>query len=149
MSKLAAIEGQLVSIKNVSTHKSGTLTIHIPEEEVLKAIQAFGWPTMAAPIHVAIAMIDPNAKPERKGGKLAQRAGILCNEAAFHKFIADKAPEYGLHNLSAESITPERAAIFIRSGCGIKSRADLDHDEEAASKFHDLELSYNAWKIAS
>lgn len=55
MTKLAAIEGQLVGIKNVSTHKSACLTIHVPEEYALKVIEAFGWPTMVAPVHVAIA----------------------------------------------------------------------------------------------
>jgi len=135
MTKLAAIEGQLVSIKNVSTHKSACLTIHVPEEYALKVIEAFGWPTMVAPVPVAIAKLDPNAKPERKGGKLAQRAGILCNEGAFVKYL--------------DEIYQSRAwvypADFVRNWCGVLTRADIDHNQEAARKFLDLEASYKAW----
>lgn len=141
MTKLAAIEGQLVSIKNVSTHKSACLTIHVPEEYALKVIEAFGWPTMVAPVHVAIARLDPTAKPALKGGKLAQRAGILCNEGAFRKFIQ----EY--YALSASHA--DECGGAIRLLCDVKSRADLDHDDAAASKFHDIVTTYEAWKIAA
>lgn len=141
MTKLAAIEGQLVSIKNVSTHKSACLTIHVPEEYALKVIEAFGWPTMAAPVPVAIARLDPNAKPERKGGKLAQRAGILCSEGAFWRFLNEE---------KDRDVDDERgAAIVVRGICEVFSRADLDHNPEAASKFHNLELEFSAWKLTA
>ncbi len=140
MTKLAAIEGQLVGIRNVSTHKSGTLTIHIPEEEVLKAIQAFGWPTMAAPIHVAIAMINPNAKPELKGGKLCQRAAILCNEGAFKTFLkGDREYAEFLDIANGDTVS------VVRNICMVTSRRELDHNPEAARKFLDLEAQYKAW----
>lgn len=141
MTKLAAIEGQLVSIKNVSTHKSACLTIHVPEEYALKVIEAFGWPTMVAPVHVAIARLDPNAKPELKGGKLCQRAAILCGEGAFWKFFDDQ-PFPRLMRVIDDA---DEAADCLRSYCGIQSRRELDHNEEAAKKFIELEASYRAW----
>lgn len=139
MSKLAAIEGQLVSIKNVSTHKSACLVIHVPEEYALKVIEAFGWPTMVAPVPVAIAKLDLSAKPEKpKGGKLAQRAGILCGEGVFRKFIQE-------HYAYSASHADECGGA-IRLICGVMSRADLDHNDEAAKIFRDLEASFEAWK---
>src|SRR5215203_874166 len=54
----AVIAAKLVSIKNVGTHKSVVLTIHVPEELALRVIQAFGWPTMTSPVDVAIAALD-------------------------------------------------------------------------------------------
>lgn len=139
MTAPAAIQGHLVSIKNVSTHKSACLTIHVPEEYALKAIEAFGWPTMVNPVSVAIAKLDLNAKPERKGGKICQRAGILCNERAFWVFLYENHDPDGVKNAG-------EAADWVRQLCGVTTRADLDHDEGAASRFKELEASYKAWR---
>jgi hypothetical protein len=54
----AVIAAKLVGMKNVGAHKSVVLTIHVPEELALRVIQAFGWPTMASPVDVAIAALD-------------------------------------------------------------------------------------------
>ena len=153
MTKLAAIEGQLVGIKNVSTHKSACLTIHVPEEYALKVIEAFGWPTMVAPVHVAIARIGieektPEAKPapetktdkaKRKWDELsiAQQAGILCGEPVFQKFIAER---IGGHVNTAD------AAQYVRQQCGVNSRAHIEDKPEALKIFRDMEASFEVWK---
>ncbi|RWC91707.1 MAG: hypothetical protein EOS72_03370 [Mesorhizobium sp.] len=69
--------------------------------------------------------------PPRKGGPLAQRAGILCNEGAFR--------------LWAEVQTPDAAKAFIYRRCGVESRVDLDHEEEAATKFKEMCVEYQVW----
>lgn len=145
MTAPAAIQGQLVSIKNVSTHKSACLTIHVPEEQALQAIEAFGWPTMVNPVPVALARIDPNAKPERKGGRLAQRAGILCNEGGFQRFVAERVADMAGMASPVINQDPEDVAVFVRFHCGVGSRSHLDHDADAARKFLDLEADYKAW----
>lgn len=58
----AAIAGSLVSMKNVGAHKSVVLTLHVPEEHALKVIEAFGWPTMANPVSVAVARLSETAE---------------------------------------------------------------------------------------
>lgn len=58
MNKPAAISAQLVDMRNVGTHKCLKLTLHVPEEQALDAIAAFGWPTGAAPVPVAIARLN-------------------------------------------------------------------------------------------
>ncbi|ESW92685.1 hypothetical protein NKL07_22165 [Mesorhizobium sp. C280B] len=73
----------------------------------------------------------PPSPPERKGGPLAQKAGILCNEGAFQ--------------LWAEVRTPDAAKAFIYQRCGVESRIDLDHEEEPAAKFRELCLEYQVW----
>lgn len=73
----------------------------------------------------------PPSQPERKGGALAQKAGILCNEGAFQ--------------LWAEVRTPDAAKAFIYKRCGVDSRIDLDHEEEPAAKFRELCLEYQVW----
>lgn len=59
-----------------------------------------------------------------KGGDLAKLAGVLCANPDFL--------EWG--DFSNESI----AADWIRTTCGVSSRAELDHNPEAAQKFHRL-----------
>jgi hypothetical protein len=63
MKNAAAITAQLVDMRNVGTHKVLKLTLHVPEEQALKAIAVFGWPTGVNPVAVAIAALDlSNAK---------------------------------------------------------------------------------------
>lgn len=57
------------------------------------------------------------------GGDLARLAARFCNDHVFRDWI-------GLGS-------PERAADYIRELCGIKSRAELDHDPLAAQIFHE------------
>ncbi len=77
-----------------------------------------------------------------KGGKLAQRAGILCEELGFRRFLADRTGRQ--HVLS-----PEEAKQVIYSACGVTSRAHLDHDDRAARCFHELDTEYSAWRLVA
>lgn len=74
---------------------------------------------------------EASEKVERKGGALAKRAGILCHERGFLTFLG--------------VATADEAADRIRHECAIESRAELDHDERAASCFHDLNGRYKLW----
>ncbi|RWM29461.1 hypothetical protein [Mesorhizobium sp.] len=74
---------------------------------------------------------DQEESPPRKGGPVAQKAGILCNEGAFR--------------LWAEVQTPDAARAFIYRRCGVESRVDLDYEEEAATKFREMCLEYQVW----
>jgi hypothetical protein len=153
MTKLAAIEGQLVSIKNVSTHKSACLTIHVPEEYALKVIEAFGWPTMVAPVPVAIAKLDlsvakaatdaPASKPKKSWDELslAQQAGILCDDPRFAKFLEEN------YTGSWERLKRDAAAFVREYCCDIQSRAELDTNKDAGQYFIALEKLYRAWLL--
>jgi hypothetical protein len=147
MDNRAAIQGQLVSIKNVSTHKSVCLTIHVPEEHALKVIEAFGWPTMVAPISIAIARIDLSKKPEpskvikepRKWNELSlcQRAAILCNEGSFKVFMMERN--------KIDSSTDEEIVQFLKEYCNVSSRKELDNNPASGQRFKDLDSQYRAW----
>jgi hypothetical protein len=58
MTDAAIISGSLVDVRNVGSAKSVKLTVHVPEEYARKVIDAFGWPTGATPVSVAIARLD-------------------------------------------------------------------------------------------
>lgn len=142
MSAPAAIQGDYVDLRFIKGRKVCQIVIEIPIEAGATFVAAFGTPNPATGIPVAMARIDPNAAPERKGGKLAMKAGILCENRAFCTFIGERLG-------TKEQASSDRAAEYIRELCQISSRAELDHDLGAAQKFKDLETSYRAWLTVS
>jgi hypothetical protein len=136
MSAPAAMQGDYVDLKFLKSRKVIQIWIELPIEAGAQFVAAFGTPDPSTTIPVAIARIDTAPKVERKaGGRIAQRAGIISNEGSFKKFIEDK-------YLQGPSEDP---ASFIRTYCGVKSRADLDHDERAGFAFSNLDRAYTAW----
>lgn len=58
-----------------------------------------------------------------KGGPLARLAGQLCQRHDFQQFC--------------QTSTADGAAEFVRAICQVQSRAELDHNPEAARRFHE------------
>ena len=146
MKNAAAISAQLVDMRNVGAHKSLKLTLHVPEEQALKAIEAFGWPTGVNPVPVALARLTeevaheppPSAIPDKAGAtrnKLAQRIGILCSDPGFQKFLYR---EYGA--------SPAGVAQFVRDYCDVKSRSEIIWDTSAGNKWEDLYSRFVIWR---
>ncbi len=159
----AAIEAQLIDMRNVGTHKSLKLTIHIPEEQALQAIAAFGWPTGVQPVRIAIARLTEEAAnvtgpkapgPPRQqetqpvdGAKTktafrdmrpANQAGILCETEAFNRFIAER--------LKWEGLWPEgKAADYVRRHCNVVSRKDIRPRTPSGDRWSKLVDEYRAW----
>lgn len=154
MNKPAAISAQLVRIREAPAKFASTeLTIHVPEEQAMEVIAAFGWPTITKPVPVAVAKLEPSVlrqQPEKslevikpKGGPLAKRAGILCEELAFLVWLQEKVGDYD------RQIQQDYCVDYVRDRCGVESRAELDHNPEAARKFKDLVAEFEAWKVVS
>lgn len=80
---------------------------------------------------------DKAGHAKHKGGPLAKRAGILCNDVAFRNWVARKSDYNGIAIVDLDG-----AAHFVRVYCEVKSRADLDHDAEAAKRFVTLETEF-------
>jgi hypothetical protein len=70
--------------------------------------------------------------------KLSQIAGAVGEGDEFQAWARE------VHGAHCDS--PEQAADFIRSVCGIDSRAELDTNPEAARVFRDLLREFDAWK---
>jgi hypothetical protein len=147
MSKPAAIAGSLVDAKNVNTHKCVRLSIDVPAELAAQVFAAFGWPTMADPVPVAIArLVDPKAatgQPEPKEGRKkwdelppAQQAAIRCGEPEFRRFLV----ETGLAHDN------EDPAETIRRTCDVESRAELNRSHEARGVWHQIEDDFFLWQ---
>lgn len=63
----------------------------------------------------------------------AQRAGILCNDIRFQKFLAER---YGI------IAAPDAAACKVRELCEVDSRTEIIPGTSAADRFDILESAY-------
>ena len=131
--------------RTVRTTVDGSLLIQLEIEprHAQAAFALFGAPGTP----VAMARIMPEAAQSQarrdaaappKGGALCKLAGIFCNDENFRAWLRrtyDPLPQ-----------TEEEAGQIIRQVCKVTSRSYLDHDEQAARRFHQqFRLPYAAW----
>jgi hypothetical protein len=135
-------EGRLKAIGATST-KDGNWTkvefqVH-PSDDVSEMLRA-GLNSRWLVVVVQLDDQDQPVTPEKpKGGELAKRAGILCSDSRFWAW-SSKRHEY---LLPADPKNAEgMATAYLRIECDIKSRAELDHNPEAAEKFKALEFEF-------
>lgn len=134
MEKLA-ISATFVDYRRIKGRKVHQIIFEVPSEKWQETYSVLGEPSIETSDWFAIAKMQ-GIEPERaKGGKLAQRAGILSNEGGFAAFAAEK---FG-----------KEPVALIYDFCGVTSRAHLDHDESAAAKFHQLNREYDAWRLVA
>jgi hypothetical protein len=69
----------------------------------------------------------------------AQQAGILCNDPQFQRFAALRC---GAPDLEFGA---SAAAQYLRDACQIDSRAKLQCDRDAATRFQNLRTEFDAW----
>lgn len=65
----------------------------------------------------------------------AQRAGILCGDARFRRFLDEN---HGVHPVTGA----DDAAAVVRTLCRVKSRSEFDTDEAAGKRWDWLESAY-------
>lgn len=143
MDKLA-IDAVFVDYRRVKGRKCHQIVFEVPSEKWPEVYRVLGEPTIETSDWWAIAKMNGVAPEKSKGGKLAQKAGILCNEKAFQRFIAEVG-RWGMAFTLSDEAPEAIAAHFIYERCGVSSRAHLDHDDEAAKAFRDLEIEYRNW----
>lgn len=148
MTAPAAITAQLVDVRNVAAHKSVRLELHVPAEQAGAVMAAFGWPTMADPVPVALARLmaapEPIAKPEaakerRPFSELpySQQAAMRCGEHQFWEFLRWRGAPL--------IINADEAAYHLRNTCGVGSRSEISKGTAAGSAWERLDADYYAW----
>lgn len=71
------------------------------------------------------------ARGAGKGAALARLAAQLCEQKAFQNWVVSRI------GAAPQGVSEQQhAAQFVRDACGIESRAELDHDANAATLFH-------------
>ena len=129
----------------------GTIRVQVDIDPAFRMAFLQMFPNIDMPVALAPLRADfeqqaptPSTEQEKpKGGALAKLAGQFCNDTDFWSFLEDH------HAVQYASLTPpgDVAAEFIRSKCGIQSRADLDHNREAAEIFNaEFRLPFLAWQ---
>jgi hypothetical protein len=148
----AAISGSLVAMRNVGTHKSVALTIHVPEELGEQIVAAFGWPTSASPVPVAVARLNVHEKvdarpadvhekvdkPPRRFSELppSQQAALKCQEPAFQRFVSE---------LTGQPPNESYTTPAMRRLLNVNSRSVLDTDPAATERWLTLLRQFDAW----
>ena len=70
---------------------------------------------------------------------IARRAAMLCNDARFQRFAAER------EGFDGGQFSSEASAEFLRRWCRIDSRRDLDTSPAAARRFDTLRTEFDAW----
>lgn len=85
----------------------------------------------------------------QKGGPQARRAAMLCQNKRFwlyldHRWRAKNALEY--RQFPDGTFKAAGAARWLRKACGIQSRAELDHNEQACEMLERIVADYQRWE---
>lgn len=81
----------------------------------------------------------------KKGGFLAKNAALLCQDSQFRLYLdRRRATKFNLV-ISDGTHTEEDARDFILQACGISSRAELDHNHDAATVYRQIMHHYQRW----
>ena len=89
------------------------------------------------------------ATPKPAGGPLARKAAMLCQAEGFHRYLDHaRRVRHGIDTYVLPDGThqEEDAVDFIRIACGVESRADIDHQPEAAHMLRRIIVSYRRWQ---
>lgn len=118
------------------------LQVHPEETEDLNRLM------LGTRLQCVIVVIDDQEQPvavqKPKGGELAKMAGILCSDRRFHiwAYQQDAPPDEPVFEEDPIRLTEASAIGWLREKCGVASRAELDHNPEAAQKFINLKAEF-------
>ncbi|MEQ5834192.1 hypothetical protein [Marinobacter sp. NFXS9] len=84
--------------------------------------------------------------PEVKGSYLARSAAMLCQDESFRLYLDRASSKKAGVEIPDGTHNEEDARDVILTACGIKSRAELDHNFTAAAKFRQIKGHYQRWK---
>lgn len=127
---MSAIAASSVSLKTLA---DGTLRISFDFEptqaqDAFRLFAAPGTQVAIAALKAGTYLEQPQAPEKPKGGDLARLAGIWCNDPKFWRWLAVKHGE----DLDSDMA----AAQWVRTVCGVTSRAELDNDAGVGVCFH-------------
>lgn len=81
-----------------------------------------------------------------KGGYLARNAALLCQDEQFRLYLdRRRAAKFSLE-IPDGTHTVEDARDFIVAACGVSSRAELDHNPQAATVYRQIMHHFQRWR---
>lgn len=162
MTDAAIIQATFSEWRMVKGRKVLQIVCEVPLEAQETVLRALGTPGVETDNWVAIARLDPRAlaaqqepaqiehanddadEPHRLPMTLAQSAGFLCGVPTFQQFIYEESEGWD------HRPTKEEAAEWLRSNCGVASRADIKPENKvAAERFKKIRADYHAWMLVA
>ena len=83
--------------------------------------------------------------PELKGGFRARHAAMLCQDETFRLYLDRRRAAKFQLDIPDGTHTVDDARDFILQACGIDSRAELDHDQRAATIYRQIMHHFRRW----
>lgn len=136
---MTAIRATFSDFRTVKSRKVAQLVMEVPIEDADAALRTLGGvPRPDVDRWVGIAPITEEAsrRPAEKPATArtwadltySQQAGIRCNEPTFQEWM--------------NSTDADHAAKAVRQVCGVASRAELDQDRVAGTRWRDLDAAF-------
>lgn len=85
----------------------------------------------------------------QKGGQQARRAAMLCQNKRFGLYLDQRRRQVQaleFRQLPDGTHTQEDCEDWLRAACGVKSRAELDHNDEARAMLDRIMADYSKWE---
>lgn len=161
----AAFQATYSDFKLIRSRKVVQIILEVPLENSATVLSALGgMPNPGEEIWVGVAKLDLSKlqsgasapgeamaesppgkavasrqhKPVAPERRLTVRAGILCSDPVFRKWLGEICRK--------RDVTENEAAIFIRTECDVPSRKDITPGSEAALQFEKMEGAFLGWR---
>lgn len=135
----AVMQGAYSDFKVIKGRKVIQMVIEFPIESSTIFTETFGIPQPHEEQWVAVALMNKTALIRNKNATTAiQQAGIVCKDSRFGGWLRD---HRGMSEVDPSD--PDSIAQALRAILGIKSRADLNEDEEALQVWHSIKSAYD------
>lgn len=82
----------------------------------------------------------------QKGGFRARNAAMLCQDETFRLYLDRRRTAKFQLDIPDGTHTADDARDFILQACGIQSRAELDHNQDAAITYRQIMYHFQRWQ---
>ncbi len=80
------------------------------------------------------------------GNHHARAAGILCRDPAFRLYLDRRARAKFGADVPDGTHTDQDASEWIRKACQVRSRSELDTNQQAGTTFRLIQNRFNRWR---
>lgn len=84
-----------------------------------------------------------------KGGQQSRRAAMLCQNSRFGLYLDQRrrqANALDYAQLPDGTHSPSDCVDWLRKACGVQSRAEIDHDDDARAMLDKIVTDYSKWE---
>lgn len=126
-------EAVKVAMKQDATGYILTLRIH-PDEVPEEILRDF----VGARYQVVMVRLDQHDQPMARQPNYVQLAGMLCKNKTFHEYLMDRGCIF--------DPTDTDATDWLRAELGIKSRKELERNQEAVKRLMTINQDFQSWQ---